>query len=39
MEHLSADMEYQHQEQQQLQWRTDKAQGLCSKGYIQIGLI
>ena len=39
MEHLSSDMEHQqnqHQEQQhQLQWRRDKVQKLCSKGYSQ----
>ncbi|MFL6435426.1 MAG: hypothetical protein ACJ71O_17030 [Nitrososphaeraceae archaeon] len=37
MEHLSSDMEQQdqHQEQQQLQWRRDKVQELCSKGYSQ----
>src|ERR687887_344006 len=37
MEHLSSDMEQQnqHQEQQQLQWRRDKIQELCSKGYSQ----
>src|SRR5919198_1080321 len=39
MEHLSSDMEHQqnqHQEQQhQLQWRRDKVQELCSKGYSQ----
>jgi Trp operon repressor len=34
MEHLSSDME-QHQEQQQTQWRRDKVQELCSKGYSQ----
>jgi hypothetical protein len=36
MEHLSSDMEQQnqHQEnQQQVQWRRDKVQELCSKGY------
>src|SRR5919199_4476595 len=37
MEHLSSDMEQQnqHQEQQQIQWRRDKVQELCSKGYSQ----
>jgi predicted transcriptional regulator len=36
MEHLSSDMEQQHQEQeQQVQWRRDKVQELCSKGYSQ----
>jgi transposase len=25
----------QHQEQQQIQWRRDKVQELCSKGYVQ----
>jgi Trp operon repressor len=37
MERLSSDMEQQdqHQEQQQLQWRRDKVQELCSKGYSQ----
>ncbi|MFL6356244.1 MAG: hypothetical protein ACJ71C_06765 [Nitrososphaeraceae archaeon] len=37
MEHLSSDMEQQdqHHEQQQLQWRRDKLQELCSKGYSQ----
>jgi Trp operon repressor len=37
MEHLSSTMEQQNQEQQQLQvqWRRDKAQELCSKGYSQ----
>jgi len=29
MEHLSSDMEYQ------VQWRRDKVQELCSKGYSQ----
>jgi hypothetical protein len=34
MEHLSSAMEQQHQEhlQQQVQWRRDKVQELCSKG-------
>jgi Trp operon repressor len=35
MEHLSSDMEQQEQYQQQLQWRRDKVQELCSKGYSQ----
>jgi Trp operon repressor len=37
MEHLSSAMEQQHQEhlQQQAQWRRDKVQELCSKGYSQ----
>jgi predicted transcriptional regulator len=42
MEHLSSAMEQQHQEQQehqeqqlQVQWRRDKVQELCSKGYSQ----
>ena len=38
MEHLSSAMEQQnqHQEQQgQMQWRRDKVQELCSKGYSQ----
>ena len=37
MEHLSSDMEQQdqHQEQKQIQWRRDKVQELCSKGYSQ----
>ncbi|MFL6440375.1 MAG: hypothetical protein ACJ702_00270 [Nitrososphaeraceae archaeon] len=30
MEHLSSEME-----QQQVEWRRDKVQGLCSKGYSQ----
>ena len=34
MEHLSSNMEHQDQEQQ-LQWRRDKVQELCSKGYSQ----
>jgi hypothetical protein len=46
MEHLSSDMEQQEQYQQQLQWRRDKVQELCSKGYskreisqtLQVGL-
>jgi predicted transcriptional regulator len=32
MEHLSSDMEQQYQ---QVQWRRDKVQELCSKGYSQ----
>jgi predicted transcriptional regulator len=32
MEHLSSDMEHQDE---QLQWRRDKVQELCSKGYNQ----
>jgi hypothetical protein len=35
MEHLSSDMEHQNQDQQQVQWRRDKVQELCSKGYSQ----
>ena len=37
MEHLSSDMEqHQHQDQQlQVQWRRNKVQELCSKGYSQ----
>jgi hypothetical protein len=39
MEHLSSDMEQQHnqeqQHEQQIQWRRDKVQELCSKGYSQ----
>jgi hypothetical protein len=38
MEHLSSEMEQQNQDHQQqlpLQWRRDKVQELCSKGYIQ----
>jgi Trp operon repressor len=35
MEHLSSDMEQQEQHQHQLQWRRDKIQELCSKGYSQ----
>jgi Trp operon repressor len=35
MEHLSSGMEHQDQDQQQLQWRRDKVQELCSKGYSQ----
>jgi Trp operon repressor len=34
MEHLSSVME-QQQNQQQVQWRRDKVQELCSKGYCQ----
>jgi Trp operon repressor len=32
MEHLSSDME---QQENQVQWRRDKVQELCSKGYNQ----
>jgi Trp operon repressor len=32
MEHLSSDLEQQNQ---QVQWRRDKVQELCSKGYSQ----
>jgi Trp operon repressor len=35
MEHLSSAMEQHNQEQQQIQWRRDKVQELCSKGYSQ----
>jgi Trp operon repressor len=37
MGHLSSDLEQQHQEQQvqQVQWRRDKVQELCSKEYSQ----
>ncbi|MFL6406887.1 MAG: hypothetical protein ACJ71F_07445 [Nitrososphaeraceae archaeon] len=37
MEHLSSAMEQQNQEhpEQQVQWRRDKVQELCSKGYSQ----
>ena len=36
MEHLSLAMEQQqNQEQLQIQWRRDKVQELCSKGYSQ----
>ena len=38
MEHLSSAMEQQNQDQhqeQQMQWRRDKVQELCSKGYSQ----
>ena len=34
MEHLSSNMEQQNQEHQ-VQWRRDKVQELCSKGYSQ----
>jgi Trp operon repressor len=34
MEHLISAMEQQIQEQQ-VQWRRDKVQELCSKGYVQ----
>jgi Trp operon repressor len=33
MEHLSLSME--QQDQQQIQWRRDKVQEICSKGYSQ----
>ncbi|MFL6400225.1 MAG: hypothetical protein ACJ71P_08950 [Nitrososphaeraceae archaeon] len=33
MEHLSSSME--QQQDQQVQWRRDKVQELCSKGYSQ----
>src|ERR671931_1240746 len=47
MELLSSDMEQQQNPEQQLQWRTDKVQELCSKGYsqreisqtLQVGLV
>jgi hypothetical protein len=36
MEHLSSDMEHQDQHQEhQVEWRRDKVQELCSKGYSQ----
>ncbi|MFL6423936.1 MAG: hypothetical protein ACJ71R_10140 [Nitrososphaeraceae archaeon] len=38
MEHLSTAMEHNHerqQQEQQVQWRRDKVQELCSKGYSQ----
>jgi Trp operon repressor len=37
MEHLSSDMEHQQNQDQdqQIQWRRDKVQELCSKGYNQ----
>jgi hypothetical protein len=38
MEHLSLAVEQQqdqHQEQHQVEWRRDKVQELCSKGYSQ----
>ena len=36
MEHLSLGMEQQQENQeQQVEWRRDKAQELCSKGYSQ----
>jgi Trp operon repressor len=37
MEHLSSNMEQQHNQEQQhqIQWRRDKVQELCSKGYSQ----
>jgi Trp operon repressor len=45
MEHLSSNVEHQNQDQQ-IQWRRDKVQELCSKGYskreisqtLQVGL-
>jgi Trp operon repressor len=35
MEHLSSGMEQQQQQEDPVQWRRDKVQGLCSKGYSQ----
>ena len=35
MEHLSSAMEQQQNQEQQLEWRRDKVQELCSKGYSQ----
>jgi Trp operon repressor len=35
MEHLSSDTEQQQNQEQQMQWRRDKVQELCSKGYSQ----
>jgi Trp operon repressor len=35
MEHLSSTMEQQEQYHHQVQWRRDKVQELCSKGYSQ----
>jgi hypothetical protein len=35
MEHLSSDMEQQQNQEQQVQWRRDKVQELCSKRYSQ----
>src|ERR671934_201104 len=35
MEHLSSDMEQRENQEQQIQWRRDKVQELCSKGYSQ----
>src|ERR671931_1754791 len=35
MELLSSDMEQQQNPEQQIQWRRDKVQELCSKGYSQ----
>ena len=35
MEHLSSDVEHQ---QNRLEWRGDKVQDLCSKGYSQRGI-
>jgi hypothetical protein len=37
MEHLSSAMEHQEQyQQQQLEWRRDEVQELCSKEYSEI---
>jgi transposase len=35
MEQLSSGMEGQQEQQNQVQWRRDKVQELCSKGYSQ----
>jgi Trp operon repressor len=38
MEHLSSEMEHNHElqhQEQQVEWRRDKVQELCSKGYSQ----
>ncbi len=35
MEQLSSGMEQQQNQDQQVQWRRDKVQELCSKGYSQ----
>jgi Trp operon repressor len=35
MKHLSSVIEHQEQQLQQVQWRRDKVQELCSKGYSQ----
>jgi Trp operon repressor len=35
MEHLISAMEQQQNQEQQVQWRRDKVQELCSKGYSQ----